>query len=542
MKATMNIESTASCLRSRLQVCVLLLAGVLLFSGAAIAQPQLNFKRLHNNWPEIQLDFETSCNAQPAYVSSDRNYRVFENGVEIRDFTLWCPDVVGRCTISVSLVLDASGSMMGAGNAGARAAGNAFVDMMDGINDEAAILWAGAAPFVAQGMTTYLDLLHGAVDSLPAADSSAIWDGMYFGLQELIRNSVNPCRAMIVMSDGADNFSSHTPEEVIALAKLHRIKVYTIGLGAGIQSDTLKDIAAQTGGRYYETPSPSQLTAIYQEISYYVFPGPYECVIFYRSNCADGGNRTVDLSLVNFCNGQDTKTKTYKAPKDTSTFQPLRFGIAKREARANTDVTVPLELRDSVSNEMLNASTFAIQFDTSLLRFKAITTPPGSALEGVPISVVEHGDTIIVRTLDKKLIDVHTASATLFELSFTAADSDRKDTVCSPLRLLSWSFEAGCFRPVLTDGEVCIHPKQSTGVSETRPPLPRLDLYPQPAGDRLTVSARDLRGGTHRLIVSDLIGRGVFSGSTRSGTIERRLICRLCRRVCMSCACMERME
>ena len=498
----------------------LLLIVFLLFSGAAFAQPQLNFKRIVNNWPWIELYFTVTCNGQQASFVDKRVFNVRENVLNVGDFELWCPDLTMDCTISTALVFDASARMSGSKRTGAIAAGNAFLDFM-ARDDEATLVWFSSAVTIAQGMTSYSDLLHNAMNSIPASGTSLLWDGIYFGLLEVVNNGVNPCRSVIVLTDGIDNSSSHTPEEIVALANRNRIRVVAVSLDTNVNMDQLRNIVDQTGGRWYETQDPSRLKGIYEELFPFLLYGIYDCVITYRTECMDGGNRTVDLSLVNFCNGQDTKTKTYKAPKDTSTFQPLRFGIAKRDARANTDVTVPLELRDSFSNEMLNASTFAVQFDTSLLDFNSITIPPGSALEGVPISVNEHGDTIIIRTLDKKLVDVHTASATLFEMSFTAADSDRKDTVCTPLRLLRWFFEAGCFRPVLADGEVCILPKQPTGVSENSPPQPRLDLYPQPAGDRLIVSARDLRGGAHRLIVSDLVGRVVFLREYRAqGAID----------------------
>ena len=429
MNTTMNIESTAPCPRIRLRACVLLLAGVLLFSASATAQPQINFKRIVNNWPWIELYFTAQCGGMPLYVTDKKNIAVYENGVEVRDFELLPVDTIHRCPMSVELVLDASGSMIGDGNAGAKVAADSFIDLMDGIIDEAAILWFNSLVVVEQGMTPNLGMLRNAVSALPARDSSAVWDACYSGLEHLIANGVNPCRAVVVMTDGDDNASTHTPSQVIWLANRNRIRVFTIGLGSVIHSDTLRMISDLTGGRYYERPNAAQVLAIYQEITTVLITGDDETIISYITACMDGNQRKVDLSLVNICNGQDTKTKTYKAPKDTSTFQPLRFGIAKREALANADVTVPLELRESLSNEMLNTAMFAIQFDTSLLSFKAITIPPGSALEGVPISVNENGDTIIIRTLDKKPVDGPAASATLFERSFTSARSGRKGSV-----------------------------------------------------------------------------------------------------------------
>ena len=142
-------------------------------------------------------------------------------------------------------------------------------------------------------------MLHSAVDALPVANMTAVWDGIYAGIIELINNGVNQCRAVIVMTDGGDNSSQRTVAEIISLANRHRIRVFTIGLGTGINATELELIALLTGGKYYQTPNAGQLSAIYQEISTIIFQGFQECIITYERDCADGGMRTVELQLKN---------------------------------------------------------------------------------------------------------------------------------------------------------------------------------------------------------------------------------------------------
>ncbi|MDX9759657.1 MAG: VWA domain-containing protein, partial [Bacteroidota bacterium] len=227
------------------------LVAVFALAPTVQAQPDLNFKRVTVNWPTIELYFSVGCDGLPAYNMAKQDFRIYENGVEVKEFTLWCPDPTIRCAISVALVFDASGSMMGSGNAGAKMAGHAFIDMMDGVIDEAAILWfttpTGAT--LAQQMTYIKPMLHTAVDALPASGGTPAWDGIYAGLIELINNGVNQCRAVIAMTDGGDNASVRTPSEIIALANRHRIRVFTIGLGSGINATELELIAVLTGGR-----------------------------------------------------------------------------------------------------------------------------------------------------------------------------------------------------------------------------------------------------------------------------------------------------
>ncbi|MBL0176081.1 MAG: VWA domain-containing protein [Ignavibacteria bacterium] len=286
-----------------------------------------------------------------------------------------------------------------------------------------------------------------------------MWDGAYAGLQELLQNGVNPCRGIIVLTDGADNSSVHSPFEVITLANKNRIRVFMIGLGSGIQTEILRNIADLTGGRYYETPNPAQLTAIYQEIAMIILSGFQECVITYTATCEDGGFRKVGLSLVNFCSGQDTKTKTYKAPRDTTTFSPLHLRIGKGTVRGRDTVTVPIELLDPIDSAMFDAASFSIAFDMQCIQFVDVKTPPGSLLEGVPIDVTTGVDMITFTTTERKILAARNLPAMLAELRFVTSDPAGRDTVCCPVGFSGWAFQPGCFRPVLANGEICIVPR-----------------------------------------------------------------------------------
>jgi Mg-chelatase subunit ChlD len=286
----------------------------LLATMAAAAQPVLDFKRIATWGGDVDLYLSTGCNGQPAYFTDKRYFTVRENGVERTDFEIWCPDFPGRCTISVALVLDASAGMAGVGNTAAKAAGNAFVDMMDGISDEAAVLYFNSTTAIGQRMTSYLDLLHPAVNALPASGGAALWDALLVSIQTLSADGVNPCKAIIVCTNGRDNASAHTAQDVLLAAKALKYRIFAIGVGDGIRSEEVKALADSTGGRYYGNPSPSQLVAVYQEISAYTPTGYQECIIWYPLRCMDDSVRTVELSLANFCNGSVTKTLQYISP------------------------------------------------------------------------------------------------------------------------------------------------------------------------------------------------------------------------------------
>jgi Mg-chelatase subunit ChlD len=444
-----NVISTIS------RIALWALLALFALGSAAEAQPNLTFKRVTVNWPTIEMYFSVGCDGNPAYNMTKQDFRIYENGVAVKEFTLWCPDPTIRCAISVSLVFDASGSMIGSGQAGAKAAGHAFVDMMDGVIDEASVIWFTSVVTVYQQMTTVKPMLHSAVDALPASGMTAVWDGGYAGLIELINNGVNQCRAVILMTDGGDNASSRQPAELIALANRHRIRIFTIGLGSSINSLELELIAQLTGGKYFQTPNAGQLSAIYQEISTIMFQGFQECIITYERECADGSLRTVELQLRNYCGGTDTKTKTYRAPLDSSTFKTLYMELGKGAGKGGTDIKIPLRLITPIDGDMFYPFQFTLEFDPSCVQFKSVSTPPGSLIEGLPISVTPVPTGALIQVTDRKLVN---GSGLLMEFTFKA--SDPADTTCCEIRGINPKFDQGCFIPIINPGEICVYPRK----------------------------------------------------------------------------------
>ncbi|MFZ1729087.1 MAG: VWA domain-containing protein [Bacteroidota bacterium] len=434
-----------------LTVSFLLMA--LIFAGNLQAQPNLNFKRATVNWPTVELYFSVDCNGAQARNMTKQDFRILEDGVEVPDFTLWCPDTSIICGISVSLVFDASGSMMGAGNAGAKLGGHAFVDLMDGVVDEAAIIFFSDRVTMYQQMTTIKPMLHAAVDALPANGATAVWDGIYAGLVDLVNNGVNQCRAVIAMTDGGDNSSSRTVAEIIALANRHKINVFTIGLGTATNATELEQIALLTGGRYYQAPNAGQLGTIYPEIMQLIRKKNQECVITYERDCADGAMRTVELQLNNFCGGSDTETHIYFAPRDSTTFSQLQMELGDVWAVGGSQVAVPLNLLTPMNGENFYPFSFSVRYDTSCMKINSIAVPPGSLLDGLPLTVTPLPDGARISVMDRKAIQ---GTGKMLELLFLTPDV--QDTTCCIVEIVDPVFAQGCFLPVVDPGNVCFYP------------------------------------------------------------------------------------
>lgn len=360
------------------------LAVLLMLSSQATAQPNLRFNRVDVQWPTVELYFTVSCVGSPVWTLSPTDFRVLEDGIGVDQFTLHCPNPAVRCPMSVALVLDASGSMQGAGIAGEKAAAYAFIDLMDGIGDEAAVLSFNHTVTVHQSMTSDRSMLSAAVDQLAATGATAIWDATYRGIQEVVNDGGNTCRAVVALTDGGDGSSSHTPPEIIALANRHNIRVFTIGLGTGINATELEFIAKLTGGRYFQTPNAGQLTSYFQEISTIISQGFGECVITYESSCTDGAVHVVDMQIPNFCGGSDAKSKSFRAPLDSSIFQTVNTALESTSSAGGVLFTVPWKLLQGPPQQWY-PFTATLRYNPDEVDFVNVLTD-GTLLENLPVT------------------------------------------------------------------------------------------------------------------------------------------------------------
>ncbi len=441
-----------ACARTRVSVLSLMILSAAAGGINLHAQPLLNFNRITSNWPTVELYFTASCDSVQSRITDKSLLSIRENGVEMDSFQLHCPDPTIRCPMSAALVFDASGSMQGRGNAAAKAGGLAFLEGFDGTGDEACILWFTSVVTKAQQMTVYKDLLRNAINALPASGPTALWDGIFLGIQDLVYDGVNPCRAVVVITDGADGSSQRTPEEIIALATRNRIRVYAIGFGSSINPVPLNLVAELTGGRYFQTDDPDELVRIYRDI-FSIISSSFEneCLITYEASCKDGGTRNVELALSNFCGGSDAKTKSWRAPRDTTTFEPLGIRIPDATIWSGDTAVIPLELTTPLDNAMIHPAQFALKIDHSRLQLEGVDTPTGCLLEGVPITVAPTPDGHVITTGARTMMTTQSLPAPLALLRFTVKRAVM-DSMSAGIGLADWIFQAGCFAPQLSGG------------------------------------------------------------------------------------------
>lgn len=135
------------------------------------------------------------------------------------------------------------------------------------------------------------------VQEISSASSARIKDGTALGVAMAnaagrLKDSQAKSRVMIFMTDGENNSGTIDPETGLEIAKGYGIKVYSIGIGkdgptripvyardvfgqrvktyqpfeSTVNEDLLKQMATDTGGKYYRATSEGALQKVFQDI------------------------------------------------------------------------------------------------------------------------------------------------------------------------------------------------------------------------------------------------------------------------------------
>lgn len=455
-RCRISICEAARCTRTQAKITgtlTVLLLLLLILAGRISAQPEIWATSAYASGSQVDVRFHVRCNGGYLQQLSMQNMRIRDNGQDLTaSSTLQC---LGVGALSAALVFDASGSMSGMGNAIAKQAGHRFIDSLDGIIDEATVIWFNTMVNIQQQMTTIKPLLYGAVNALPASGGTAVWDGTYAGLIELINNGVHSTRAVIVLTDGVDASSSRTSAEVIDLALRNRIRVFNVLLGHVGNAFELRMIADRTNGGFYQCDDATEVLAAYEEIYRDIRASVHDCILSYTGACPDGREHWINLGVQQVCGGDDTTNIAYTALYDSTVAQEVHmsFGGVAVNAEAGT-VKVPLNLDAPINTGIFRSCFINMRYDTSYLSFRSARIPPGSLIEGVTLNVTEFpSKSVNLETMSDKLVS---GTGTLLEAEFDVKSVF--DTTCARIWARTARFERTCNFPGIDTGLVCITP------------------------------------------------------------------------------------
>ncbi|HUO85956.1 MAG TPA: VWA domain-containing protein, partial [Thermoanaerobaculia bacterium] len=192
------------------------------------------------------------------------DFRVREEGVEqaLRRF-----ERVDDLSIYAGVMIDTSASMAEE-MPEALAAASRFFDTVMRPRDRAAVITFDERPLLAVRFTNHPEVLAGGLADAAASGGTALWDSLVFTLHYF--SGVQGKRAVVLLSDGDDQASHHSFDEVLDYARRTGVAIYPIGLGPDASKPIVRSklvrLAAETGGRAFSVDRAPQLMKVYQAI------------------------------------------------------------------------------------------------------------------------------------------------------------------------------------------------------------------------------------------------------------------------------------
>ncbi len=245
-------------------------------------------------------------------------FRVFEDRTEQTVSSFFTDDA----PVSVGFLFDASGSMRNKMKKSAEAAAAFFRTanaedefFLIEFNDRARL----TVPFTKQPDEVYEQIAH----THPTGRTTLI-DAIHLALTQM-KKAIYPRKAIVILSDGGDNWSRHSAREIRAALLEADVQVYAMGIfDAQMRTaeekngpKLLDELTELTGGRHYPVTDLDQLAAISERIgrelrSQYLLG-------YYSTNAErDGKYRQVTVRLA-APNARDLRTnyrRGYYAPAD----------------------------------------------------------------------------------------------------------------------------------------------------------------------------------------------------------------------------------
>ena len=255
----------------------------------------------------------TDVNGEPVGVAASQ-LELDENGVAITpDYVAGIGEVGPLTTL---LVIDISGSMNSLGKlAAAKDAAKAYVNQSKP-TDATGLLTFNTQYEYVQPITTDSQALVAAIDGLAAYDDTAMYDALMRAVE--ILGPVSGRKAIIVLTDGMDNRSKSTPEDVITGIGPAGLSISTVGLGdprhsqgnlRGLDEAALMELAESAGGVYGYADDAEGLMNLYERYGR-ALQSEYVLTYTSPSTLRDGVNRSLTVSLSNESSAATTELKS----------------------------------------------------------------------------------------------------------------------------------------------------------------------------------------------------------------------------------------
>jgi Ca-activated chloride channel homolog len=169
---------------------------------------------------------------------------------------------------SIAFLVDSSGSMaLGSARQSSRHICDWVLATLNKQRDDAALLSFDTRLLTLREFTGSFEHVRTGLDEIGAWGATSIYDAIA-GTSAMVASRARNRRAVIVLTDGADNWSSYSAEEVAWIASTIDVPVYVFAVGDGVTAEAaaanpkaeyspLADLARATGGDFFVANSPT---------------------------------------------------------------------------------------------------------------------------------------------------------------------------------------------------------------------------------------------------------------------------------------------
>ena len=257
-----------------------------------------------DNFPDVLVEISTTdAQGLPVAGLSKDSFTVAEDGKLVNDFNLQALNDTSQ-PIAVAIALDASGSMNPKPQSPSETtpfenAVNAVKSFVQnkGDNDLVTILTFSDQVKVEQELTADKTTLENTLSTLQPKEAGTGYTSLNDAVVEAIDSLKDrpERRIVILLTDGQDNKSKNTFDQVLIDTARWKIPIYPIGFGTYINKDELNQLGSQSGGITQISPDSSTLEQAYANINN-ILHQRYQ-LEFKSSLQADGLSHQVTIGL-----------------------------------------------------------------------------------------------------------------------------------------------------------------------------------------------------------------------------------------------------
>ena len=261
--------------RSRFGALVVLAAAATAVTASSAAPLAAQVFRAGTNTVYLPVTV-TDSKGRPIVGLDRSEFRVFEDGL-VQEIAVFERDPQ---PIALSLLIDSSTSMEDDKLRVAQQAAVGFSSQL-GKNDVAQVIDFNSEIQIRQTFTHDAKLLEDAIGKIRAGGSTSLYKAIYIAISELSNvQAAKPGeirrQAIVLLSDGEDNTSLQSYDDVAERVKQSNVIVYAIGLRDRESSNNktfsqanfaLRTLTQVTGGRVFFLEDYRQLPTLYQQIA-----------------------------------------------------------------------------------------------------------------------------------------------------------------------------------------------------------------------------------------------------------------------------------